>query len=418
MGRLFIKEIQIEKVRHLSDIVIPISPDGSDFKHVIITGKNGSGKTSLLDAIAGHIDSTSRGDTPSKYERFLDHDRERLERATKTSSHEAIYDAEKSIARFENRLSSVKQGVTLLFNMEESAIQGLHEKGECVFAYFRAHRAFKAEEPKQIEKVSLKSTYGINDSPRSLFIKYMLDLKMTQALAAQNGKQGKVDDIQRWFDAIRDILCDIYEDPSLTIEFDEDSYHFFILEQGREPFNFNSASDGFSAVLDIVVDLILRMQAKGREVLGRDLPGIVLIDEIENHLHLSLQRRILPYLTRLFPNVQFVVSTHSPFVLSSMENAIVFDLESKTLVEDGLADSTYEGIVEGYFNVDRLSDQLREKYDRYKALASQDVLGDDELIEIAELEVYLEEIPDYLAFDIATEYEKLWLRIRSKGLAQ
>ena len=79
------------------------------------------------------------------------------------------------------------------------------------------------------------------------------------------------------------------------------------------------------------------------------LPGIVLIDEIETHLHLELQKKILSFLTTLFPNIQFIVSTHSPFILNSLENAVIYDLEKKMLVKDGLSDIPYDGIVEGYF---------------------------------------------------------------------
>ena len=47
-----------------------------------------------------------------------------------------------------------------------------------------------------------------------------------------------------------------------------------------------------------------------------DLQGIVLIDEIETHLHVELQKKILPFLTNFFPNIQFVITTHSPFILN------------------------------------------------------------------------------------------------------
>ena len=71
---------------------------------------------------------------------------------------------------------------------------------------------------------------------------------------------------------------------------------------------------------------------------------IVLIDEIETHLHLELQKLILPMLTELFPNIQFIVSTHSPFVINSIENATIFDLEKKTLVPNGLGNIPYTWI--------------------------------------------------------------------------
>lgn len=101
-------------------------------------------------------------------------------------------------------------------------------------------------------------------------------------------------------------------------------------------------------------------------------------------------------------------------MLSSITNATVYDLETKTLVTGGLSSNTYESIVEGYFNVDQLSNELRKKYDRYTTLAAKDELTDDELLETSELELYLDEIPDYLALGITTEYQKLKLQLHAK----
>jgi predicted ATP-binding protein involved in virulence len=58
-----------------------------------------------------------------------------------------------------------------------------------------------------------------------------------------------------------------------------------------------------------------------------DFQGIVLIDEIETHLHPRWQREILPNLTKTFPNVQFIVTTHSPQVISSVPKEAVFLLK-------------------------------------------------------------------------------------------
>ena len=115
----------------------------------------------------------------------------------------------------------------------------------------------------------------------------------------------------------------------------------------------------------------------------------------------------MPFLTNFFPNIQFVVTSHSPFVLSSISNTVIYDLENQTLVEHGLGNVPYEGVVEGYFKVDKLSETLREKFDRYKDLVHKENLSDDEMSEIAELEFYLDEVPDYLAIGITTEYQKM-----------
>lgn len=63
--------------------------------------------------------------------------------------------------------------------------------------------------------------------------------------------------------------------------------------------------------------------------------------------------------------------------------------------------------MEGYFKVDKFSEILREKFDRYKKLVYKENLSDDEISEIAELELYLDEVPDYLAIGITTEYQKM-----------
>ena len=163
-----------------------------------------------------------------------------------------------------------------------------------------------------------------------------------------------------------------------------------------------------------MLDIMMRMQHQTKRSFDFNLPGIVLIDEIETHLHLELQKSILPFLTEFFPNIQFVMTTHSPFILSSISNAAIYDLENQTLVEHGLGNVPYEGVVEGYFKVDKLSETLRDKFDRYKELVYKENLSDDEIGEIAELELYLDEVPDYLAIGITTEYQKMKLEFMNR----
>lgn len=142
--------------------------------------------------------------------------------------------------------------------------------------------------------------------------------------------------------------------------------------------------------------------------------GVVLIDEIETHLHLELQRAILPFLTELFPNIQFIVTTHSPFVLNSIDNAVIYDLETQKLVKDGLTNYPYDGIVEGYFHADKLSSDLRAKFSRYKDLVGKLELTDEDYAEIVELEQVLDEIPDFLSSEIALEYSRLKLEFSNR----
>lgn len=60
-----------------------------------------------------------------------------------------------------------------------------------------------------------------------------------------------------------------------------------------------------------------------------------------------MQKTILNLLTTIFPNIQFIMSTHSPFILNSLQNVVIYDLENNTLVKNGLSNVSYSGIVEG-----------------------------------------------------------------------
>lgn len=363
MEQMFITELIIKKVRHLKDISIPLSDN--QIKHLILTGRNGSGKTSVLEALADYLNRV--------FEEKCGEESERLEVRFHTNS-----------------------------------------AGHYVLAYYRADRIFQAVQPRHVEKVQLKNDYGLTEFPRNEFVKYLLDLKMTEALARNNKKSEKADEIQKWFGKLELLLKRIFEDETVELVFDEETFEFHILQKGKEPFDFHTLSGGYQAVLDVVLDIIMRMQSRTQRSFDFNLPGIVLIDEIETHLHLELQKNIMLLLTGLFPYIQFIVTTHSPFILNSLENAVIYDLEEHLLVENGLSDIPYDGIVEGYFGAEKLSGILKEKFERYKELVKKDALSDDDMSEIARLELYLEEIPDYLAIGLTSEFQRLQLEFMNR----
>lgn len=375
MERVYITKLTIDKVRHLKNISIPLSEN--QIKHLILTGKNGSGKTSVVEALARYLDKIFTGER-------------------------------------ENAFRNCQKELDIKLNNKIESIPELADKYHYILAYYDAARVFQAEQPRQIEKVKLEDYYGLTDFPRKEFVKYLLDLKMTEALARNNNKTEKADEIQTWFAKLEQLLKQIFDDKTVELEFDEETFEFHILQHGKEPFDFNTLSSGYQAVLDIILDIIMRMQNQTQRSFDFNLPGIVLIDEIETHLHLELQKNIMPFLTTIFPNIQFIVTSHSPFILNSIRNVVIYDLEKNLLVENGLDNVPYDGIVEGYFGADKLSDALKKKFERYKTLVKKKCLSDEELNEIAELELYLDDIPDYLALGISTEYQELKLEFMNR----
>ena len=227
------------------------------------------------------------------------------------------------------------------------------------------------------------------------FLKFLVDLKTQEVFARNANDNIQANDIKDWFINFERLLCDIFEGSDVRLKFNYKNYSFTINQDGRE-FGFNQLADGYSAIIDIIADLILKMQNPDSLTRAYEKEGIVLIDEIETHLHLELQRLILPMLTRVFPNIQFIVTTHSPFVLSSIENAVAFDLEKKERLED-LTEYSYEALAEGYFKVKTESNFLQAKLDRFKELAEKSSRDSAENAEFESLDKEFQTLDETLA---------------------
>lgn len=93
----------------------------------------------------------------------------------------------------------------------------------------------------------------------------------------------------------------------------------FICNDGRDEFLLETASGGISAIIDMAWQIYMFSTKENADC-------TVLIDEVENHLHPSMQRQILSDLTAAFPQARFIVSTHSPLVVGSVRDSIIFAL--------------------------------------------------------------------------------------------
>ena len=182
-----------------------------------------------------------------------------------------------------------------------------YQEGNFIIAFYEAHRTIKnLQEPKNPTKPTLKDKWGIKQTTTQEFLNFLSDLKIQEALARNEKLDAEANQINKWFVNFEQLLGKIFQEKALKLAFNYKDYSFKILTKGKE-FKFTELSDGFAAVLDIVVDLILKMQDKNQLIRAYESEGIVLVDEIETHLHLELQKVIMPLLTEIFPNIQFIV---------------------------------------------------------------------------------------------------------------
>ena len=89
-------------------------------------------------------------------------------------------------------------------------------------------------------------------------------------------------------------------------------------------FMLDAVSGGVSAIIDLAWQIYIYTNRDDEFM-------TVLIDEVENHLHPNMQRSILPDLLSAFPNIQFIVSTHSPLVVGSVKNSNVYAFRYKNI---------------------------------------------------------------------------------------
>lgn len=104
----------------------------------------------------------------------------------------------------------------------------------------------------------------------------------------------------------------------------------------------NQLSDGYKCTLSLIADIAYRMAVLNLQLLGNVLeetPGVVLIDEMDLHLHPVWQQKILKDLMTIFPKVQFIVSTHAPAVINSVPSESLIMLKDKQVY--GASNETY-----------------------------------------------------------------------------
>lgn len=396
MKQYFINEIIINKLYHLSNIKIKLNL--AQRQHLLLTGKNGSGKTSLLVNIEKYlkaINDEQLTDLVENYARWQESAKKKLESSI---SENEKFEAEKECKRWSEQIKKYSDGVQVILN-EYDGLERAYKKGDFITAYFSAERKASFIKPNGVENIELQDAYRVDGDAGNVLLKYMVHLKTQQAYARNEGADSTVQMIQQWFDRFEKALQILLDEESIHLEYDYKNYNFKIRQDNREPFSFNELSDGYSSVIYIVSDLILRMDRnwlQGESLSQYSYQGIVLIDELETHLHIELQKKILPFLTEFFPNIQFIVTTHSPYILNSISNAKAYDLE-RHMELDNLSAFSSDDLAEGYFEVDEYSDNLKKSLERYEELCLRKELSDEERAERAELKIKLKNMSSELS---------------------
>ena len=394
----FIASIHINEVRHLKNIEIKLNPEKR--QHLILTGKNGSGKTSLLLAMKTYLAAINK----KQFNNLKQHYENNKFKGTPTGE------------IWKNLVSKYDSGICIDFvNSEE--LETLYSQGNFITAFFPANRLSSIQRATGVQNIQLAENYPIDAEPSQILLKYMVHLKTQQSFARNEHDESTAETIAVWFTRFEDAFKVLLGDDNIKLVYDYKNYNFLIEQPGRNPYSLDELSDGYSAIIGIVADLILRMDhnwlLKG-ELSQYNVEGVVLIDELETHLHVELQRKILPFLTEFFPRIQFIITTHSAYILNSISNACIYDLEKQVRFADFSSYSADE-IAEGYFDAQNYSATMQDKILRYQHLVKQEELSDSEKAERAQLRIELKTANKLLEEDISDEFNRIEEKKDSNG---
>ena len=152
MKEYFISEIDIEKLYHLSDIKIKL--DSTKRQHLLLTGKNGSGKTSLLLKIQEFLRAINEGNLSSIFKDYPALIKITKEKMLSASNETERFKNEKEYERWSAELKKYGGGVNIVLNQYDG-IERAYETGNFITAYFSAERKAQFAISRGVEEITL-----------------------------------------------------------------------------------------------------------------------------------------------------------------------------------------------------------------------------------------------------------------------
>lgn len=343
------KSISLRGWRQFNRVDIDIHP-----RLTIITGSNGAGKSSILNIFTQHFgismpylgvpkrtskgsysydigifkeDKAGLGVRDVLYEEYLKIKESML---APEPTGEFIEFGEISYSNGQSSSIGAYNHSTQMYGLEmkgQQGINGLHISSHRALTHYQPVgninlQPMKAAQAYNIFNQEIMNRYGGGHTQYSPIYRMKEALIGMAAFGEGNSYLQSDDEVLKIFKGFIEILKNIlpYElgFNSISIRIPD-----VVLETNAGEFILDSSSGGINAIIEIAWQIYLF--SKMLEESGES-SFVVTIDEPENHLHPSMQREIIPNLLKSFPNAQFIVATHSPFVVSAVEDSSVYVL--------------------------------------------------------------------------------------------
>lgn len=294
----------------------------------LFTGANGCGKSTLLYALASCLGKEA-------YQLVL-------KRKTGNASFSAceMRGWRFTTENYENPLLNAKRVTQLevgnFIHNYQVYKANFYQKTQMIIKFVFAAFAYSGR--RTLENISTHNIENIQNYPleyalsftgntdTNLIAQWILNSLSSAALAEVEGDKQAAQNYQF---AVKKIEAFIFEICQLDIKFKVQRSPLTVkMSLNNQLLDFEVLPDGLKSVISWVADLAVRLDsipwAEQRSIFDQNI--ILFLDEIDIHLHPKWQRRILPAVQKLLPNAQIFASTHSPFVVGSVEDAWIYKL--------------------------------------------------------------------------------------------
>jgi len=358
----FIERVEIEDFRLIPHLQLDFAGPDSERAHwMAILGENGSGKSSVLQAIA----LTLMG---SLYRQSLKLDPRALIR--KSLTRKAVQPRRATIRIF---LSGSPQPIEL--SISSRTFRASDDQPKCLLLGYGATRLLprRGFAPERGSKFSRVGNLFNPFVPLARANEWFLKRKPNEFRAAAN--------------VVRSLLS-LPDDSKVSVRREK----LFI--EGRP---LNQLSDGYQSMLALAADIMEVMFAKWSDM--KLAEGVVLIDEIESHLHPSWKMRIIKQFRTCFPRIQFVITTHDPLCLRGLEKGEVVSMKRDgrggLMLERDLPDikglEVDQLLTSDYFGLNTTIDpEVEEIFRKYYTLLAKPKPNHEELREREQLRVSID----------------------------
>lgn len=373
----------------------------------VLVGKNGSGKTTVLEAIAIALGTwfvgfnivnakgiNKRTDPLRKAYQIGATDDVQTQFPVEIEAWGKIEESKDQILHWKRELytptgtmttKDAKEIVEYAAEYQKAISEGRTDIYLPMVAYYGTGRLWDYHRQKRTDvfKVSSRTNGYIDCLDGTANIKLMMDWFQIMTINKYQRQEENLEsnpELDTVYLAMEKCLTNLsgYSDVKIRYNMGTQELDVYYSEQDKQRMRIplNQLSDGYKGMISLVADIAYRMATLnpqlGTEVLSKG-DGVVLIDEVDLHLHPAWQQKVIDNLMNIFPKVQFIVSTHAPAIISSVKTDKLRILSNKEvcMTANQVYGKDVNSVMKEIMGVNDRPDQFVELFEKFYRLLSE-----------------------------------------------